>query len=164
MDYGSPDGLGRFVESSSRCREAIERGQLIYAHTEAANYHCPKAKNLAHRLGRGDLLVNLDADNSNRGIRRVIERCYSDPNESTVLQMDEGTKGDPLRGTFGRICIPRYWFYRLGGYDESFLPTSVVGPAALLQLGTRWLKRHPIPAWKAGIRCGEPTRRPAAAI
>ena len=122
LDYGSPDGLARFVESSPRCRAAIDSGQLIYARTEAPRYHCPKAKNLAHRLARGRLLVNLDADNSNRGIRRAIDRCFVDPDEDIILQMDEGSHDDPLRGTFGRICIPRYWFYRLGGYDESFQP------------------------------------------
>jgi hypothetical protein len=122
VDYGSTDGLGRFVESSEYCREAIEKGRLVYAHTEAASYHCPKAKNLAHRIARGELLVNLDADNNNRGMRRAIERCFGNCKEEAVLQMDEGKRSDPLRGTFGRICLSRYWFYRLGGYDESFLP------------------------------------------
>lgn len=121
VDYGSADGLGRYIESSPACQNAMESGRLVYARTEAKHYHCPKAKNLAHRLGRGDLLVNLDADNSNEGMRRIISRRYARV-EDLVLQMDEGERGDPLRGTFGRICIPRYWFYRLGGYDESFEP------------------------------------------
>jgi hypothetical protein len=121
MDYGSPDGLGRFIASSTFCQNALESGRLVYARTEAKHYHCPKAKNLAHRLGRGELLVNLDADNGNGGMRRVISRCLA-RSDDVVLQMDEGTRGDPLRGTFGRICIPRYWFYRLGGYDETFAP------------------------------------------
>jgi hypothetical protein len=121
VDYGSRDGLGRFVASSPICLKAIEAGRLVYARTEAKHYHCPKAKNLAHRLGRGELLVNLDADNNNHGMRRVISRYLSNE-EDVILQMDEGKRGDPLRGTFGRICIPRYWFYRLGGYDESFAP------------------------------------------
>ncbi|HWE50187.1 MAG TPA: glycosyltransferase [Bryobacteraceae bacterium] len=121
LDYGSRDGLGRFIESSPVFQKALESGRLVYARTEAKNYHCPKAKNLAHRIARGELLVNLDADNNNGGMRRVITRCLQD-GEDVVLQMDEGTRGDPLRGTFGRICIPRYWFYRLGGYDEAFAP------------------------------------------
>lgn len=121
VDYGSRDDLGRFIASSPDCQRAIASGRLVYARTEAKHYYCPKAKNLAHRLGRGELLVNLDADNSNRGMRGAIARCFS-RNEDAVLQMDEGTRGDPLRGTFGRICLPRYWFYRLGGYDESFGP------------------------------------------
>jgi hypothetical protein len=121
IDYGSQDGLGRYIESSPVCQNAMESGRLVYARTEAKNYHCPKAKNLAHRLGRGDLLVNLDADNTNEGMRRIISRRYAREHD-VVLQMDEGERGDPLRGTFGRICIPRYWFYRLGGYDESFEP------------------------------------------
>jgi hypothetical protein len=121
LDYGSPDGLVRFVASSDVCLRAIEAGRLIYAHTSAKHYHCPKAKNLAHRLGRGSFLVNLDADNSNRGMRRAISRSFSFDDDA-ILQMDEGPAGDPLRGTFGRIGVPRYWFHRLGGYDEQFAP------------------------------------------
>ncbi len=120
VDYGSRDNLGRFIASSPECQKAIEFGRLVYARTEAKHYHCPKAKNLAHRLGRGEILVNLDADNSNSGMRRAIDRCFA--SGDAVLQMDDGARGDPLRGTFGRIAIPRYWFHRLGGYDESFAP------------------------------------------
>src|ERR1700739_4368869 len=68
VDYGSRERVGRFVGSSPVCQKAIEAGRLVYARTEAKHYHCPKAKNLAHRLGRGELLVNLDADNSNHGM------------------------------------------------------------------------------------------------
>ncbi|MGP8238180.1 MAG: hypothetical protein ACLQVW_22605 [Limisphaerales bacterium] len=124
VDYGSPDGLGRFVESSKRCQEAIARGKLVYAFVEGENYHCPKAKNLAHRLGRGGLLVNLDADNSNQGMRQLIDQCFAEHGEDTVLQMHEGSQVDPFPGTFGRICLPRYWFLVLGGRDESFSPAG----------------------------------------
>jgi hypothetical protein len=121
LDYGSPDGLNRFIESSTTCQSAMESGRLVYAQTAAKHYHCPKAKNLAHRLARGKLLVNLDADNSNCRMRAAIGRRFSN-GDDLILQMDEGVHGDPLRGTFGRICVPRYWFYRLGGYDEAFEP------------------------------------------
>jgi hypothetical protein len=119
LDYGSPDGLSRFVESSERCRHAINRGQLTYAYTAADRHHCSLAKNLAHRLGRGDLLVNVDADNNIQGMREVIDEYFTNPIDDVILHMDDGTAG-----AFGRICIPRYWFYTLGGYDESFAPSA----------------------------------------
>ncbi len=119
LDYGSPDGLSRFVESSERCRHAINRGQLTYAYTRADRHHCSLAKNLAHRLGRGDLLVNVDADNNIQGMREVIDEYFARPIDEVILHMDDGTAG-----AFGRICIPRYWFYTLGGYDESFGPSA----------------------------------------
>jgi hypothetical protein len=121
LDYGSRDGLNRFIESSPACQSAMEAGRLVYARAAAKYYHCPKAKNLAHRVARGRLLVNLDADNSNGRMRAVISRRFVS-GDDIILQMDEGVQGDPLRGTFGRICVPRYWFYRLGGYDEAFEP------------------------------------------
>lgn len=119
LDYGSPDGLARFVESSQRCRDAINQGRLTYVYAEAEKHHCSKAKNLAHRLGRGDILVNLDADNSNAGMREVIDQCFSGRIDDIAVHMDDGAAG-----AFGRICIPRYWFYMLGGYDESFAPSA----------------------------------------
>jgi hypothetical protein len=119
LDYGSPDGLSRFVESSERCRHAINRGQLTYAYTPADRHHCSLAKNLAHRLGRGDLLVNVDADNNIQGMREVIDEYFANSIDEVILHMDDGTAG-----AFGRICIPRYWFYTLGGYDESFAPSA----------------------------------------
>lgn len=119
LDYGSPDGLSRFIESSERCRHAINRGQLTYASTVADRHHCSLAKNLAHRLGRGDLLVNVDADNNIQGMREVIDEYFTGPIDEIILHMDDGNAG-----AFGRICIPRYWFYTLGGYDESFAPSA----------------------------------------
>jgi len=119
LDYGSPDGLGRFVESSERCRQAIRRGQLLYAYTPAERHHCSLAKNLAHRLGRGDLLVNVDADNNIEGMREVIDEHFINAIDEVILHMDDGTGG-----AFGRICIPHYWFHTLGGYDESFAPSA----------------------------------------
>ena len=119
LDYGSPDGLARFVDSSQRCRDAINRGQLTYVYTEAERHHCSRAKNLSHRMGRGDILVNLDADNSNAGMRAVIDEHFPGRIDDVVVHMDDGAAG-----AFGRICIPRYWFYTLGGYDESFAPSS----------------------------------------
>jgi len=119
LDYGSPDGLSRFVESSNRCRQAINRGQLTYVYTYAEKHHCSLAKNLAHRFGRGDLLVNVDADNNVEGMREVIDECFTGPIDDVILHMDDGAAG-----AFGRICIPRYWFYTLGGYDESFAPSA----------------------------------------
>jgi hypothetical protein len=120
LDYGSADGLKRFVESSIRCRQAITKGKLVYAYTEAPHYHCPKAKNLAHRLGKGDFLVNLDADNSIEGMRDVIEKVYAHSSEPIVLHMDNGLHN----GAYGRICLARHFFYKLGGYNESFLPSA----------------------------------------
>ena len=92
----------------------------LCAHRNVRVY-LPESEDLAHRLARGDVLINLDADNSNRGMRRVVDRYFAKLQDAALLQMDEGTQGDPLRGTFGRIGLSRYWFYRLGGYDESFL-------------------------------------------
>jgi hypothetical protein len=115
VDYGSPDGLNRFVESSQRCRQAMEQGRLTYVFTEVKKYNCARAKNLAHRLARGDLLVNLEPDDSIRGRRRVIDKYFPVGFEDTAVQMTDGVRGKISEP----ICLPRYWFYRMGGFDES---------------------------------------------
>ena len=52
-------------------------------------------------------------------MREVIDEYFSGAIGEVILHMDDGTAG-----AFGRICIPRYWFYTLGGYDESFGPSA----------------------------------------
>lgn len=119
VDYGSPDGLWNYIRASQHCMQAIRDKKLVYVRVEANHYHCPKAKNLAHRIAQGRILVNLDADNSNEGMREVIERRFS-ADEKIVLHMDNNMHN----GAFGRIGLTKEWFYRLGGYDESFLPSA----------------------------------------
>jgi len=114
VNFGSRDGLDEFM--MNRLEQINPR--ILYArdaHPKA--WHLSIAKNLAHRLGAGDILVNLDCDNLiadavNR--IKIIFRCKVD-----MLHMWSGTVGD---GTCGRIAVRTPTFFRLGGYDESFYP------------------------------------------
>lgn len=94
--------------------------QIIYARDLSDRpWHTSVAKNIAHRLGSGDILVNLDCDNF---IGDMIEAiCAHFQTDIQVLHLWSGTFMD---GTFGRIAIDRKAFYDLGGYDESFHPAG----------------------------------------
>ncbi|MBI5276993.1 MAG: glycosyltransferase [Burkholderiales bacterium] len=145
VDYGSGDGLAEWVWA--RWRSPIEEGRLrFFEVTGQLPWSSPRAKNLAHRIARGEYLFNLDADN------RITA--------SDVLMLVEAARGgysvhqfsgDWRDGTFGRIGVPRQVFLDLGGYDEAMLPMATHDGDLLQRLlasGQR-VKRLPAPRVRA---------------
>lgn len=62
LDYNSSDGLGDWVKSD--LMRYIEDGVLSYYRTEEPKYYqLAHSKNLAFKLGSGDIVMNVDADN-----------------------------------------------------------------------------------------------------
>jgi len=115
LDYNSRDGLGEWIRK--RHSADIECGKLIYARTdEPSGFHQAHAKNLSHRLATGDILCNLDADNyATSQFTEYLLDLFSS-RERVV------TRGQSGEGFFGRIALPKFWFYRMGGYDEELVP------------------------------------------
>jgi hypothetical protein len=115
VDYHSPDGLAAWVWDNFEPEIAAGRLRFFEVLDEAP-WHMAKAKNLAHRLARGPLLFNLDADNfltaqDLQHIRAAVAQG---------LCCRQGT-GNIRDGTPGRIGLPREAFHRIGGYDEALL-------------------------------------------
>jgi len=120
VNYGSTDNLTRYIESSYACRKSMDKNKFKYIDVlDVSKYHCSKAKNIAHRFASGKFLINLDADNTNHLINKRILNT-NNVNEA-LIHLWSNTNKD---GTYGKICIPKNIFYKLGGYDESFLPTA----------------------------------------
>jgi hypothetical protein len=98
---------------------AMPRNFLYARDREDRPWHMSRSKNIAHRLGSGDVLVNLDCDNflgnTIEVVREPLERGVK------AIHLWSGTKGD---GTCGRIAVTREVFHSLGGYDESFQPVG----------------------------------------
>lgn len=116
VNYGSTDSLTRYIQSSRLCLKSIENKKLIYAEVlDVKNYHSSKAKNIAHILGNGDFLVNLDADNFNSGMHK---RILKHKNKNCLIYFAV----EKYWNSYGRIAIKKDSFYKLGGYDESFMP------------------------------------------
>ncbi len=114
VDYNSSDGLAEWIEQ--HFLDEVRSGQLTFVREHAASgFHMSKAKNLAHRFARGDMLCNLDADNWVDGL---VDACGALEDDAII----HGIGQEVQMGTPGRICVPRAWFYALGGYDESFHP------------------------------------------
>ena len=72
-----------------------------------------RAKNIAHDMASGEILVNVDADN-------FLSRDYIDGvlnlfnKDMDIIIHGEG------EGVGGRIAISKFNYLRLGGYDERF--------------------------------------------
>lgn len=116
VDYGSTDGLATWIWETYR--PFIQNGALKFFEVRnPVRWSAPRAKNLAHRLGGGEYLFNLDADNfvsadeiqMIRGLEPIGAPCHQ-------------FSGSFRDGSFGRIGLSRALFFKLGGYDETMLP------------------------------------------
>lgn len=114
LNYSSRDDLDAFL--TDQLPPASQR--IIYARQqEDRPWHASVAKNVAHRIGRGQFLFNLDCDNFIGDAVEVI-RAYT-ARGCRLLHLWSGLHQD---GTYGRIGMQRDLFHALGGYDESFDP------------------------------------------
>jgi hypothetical protein len=114
LDFNSSDGLDSFMA------EQLPRlsSRIVYAREASGrSWHASVAKNIAHRLGRGNVLFNLDSDNHIGDAVEVVRHYFSQG--CRVLHQWSGAFPD---GTYGRIAMARDAFHNLGGYDESFYP------------------------------------------
>lgn len=114
VNFGSQDTLDEFI--IGRLPEAPRRVSYVrdLSHSE---WHLSIAKNVAHRLASGDILVNLDCDNFiGTALDAVLESFSKD---TPILHLWSGKFRD---GSCGRIAIAKNVFLKIGGYDESFLP------------------------------------------
>ncbi len=145
LDYNSSDGLEAWVREF--LSEFIAGGRVVFARERSALYfHAARAKNIAHRLASGDVVVNLDADNWCEGI---TSHLWENFRPQCVYQYYNQNSD----GSFGRIALARDAFLRLGGYNESFLPmvwedSDLLERAKLIGLdlvATTFEKRPPIP-------------------
>jgi hypothetical protein len=93
---------------------------VVYAReVQSRPWHMSVAKNIAHRIGSGDVLVNLDCDNFIGNSLDLVAEPLA--RGAKAVHLWSGTPGD---GTCGRIAIARDVYYQFGGYDETFYPVG----------------------------------------
>ncbi len=106
--------------------EKIKSGRIKYARTEQSHFHMAHAKNMAHRLGEGDILVNLDADNAvGKDFTGWLEDKFQENPDIFVRPSVKGqikyqlTRSKTTDGIAGRIAVSSDMFHKLHGYRES---------------------------------------------
>lgn len=112
LDYNSKDGLEDLVKS--RFSQEIESGRLVYYTEKTAQYfeRC-NAKNIAHLMASGDVVVNIDADNfTGPGYASELARIFAD-NQDVVVTC--ARKSTDMVGKIGMLSSN---FRALRGYDE----------------------------------------------
>lgn len=111
LDYNSQDGLEIWVKEN--LKEHLLSGLVkYYKSTEPQYFQMSHAKNVAHKLASGEIICNLDADNFLRPEFLT-----------TVLKLFEKNGQIILHGTggaYGKICLKKDYFLKLGGYNEDF--------------------------------------------
>jgi hypothetical protein len=127
LDYGDDNGIeGRTIKQwlMDTYPQHIASGRIRYARTEQTHFKMAHAKNMAHRLGTGDVLVNLDADNvMGTGFAEWLDKKFRE-NEDTLARVVYDNPFKKVlfpkytKGLDGRIAVSVSNFHLIGGYDE----------------------------------------------
>lgn len=127
LDYGDDNGIeGKTIKEwlIEKFPEEIASGRIRYARTEQEHFKMAHAKNMAHRLGTGDVLVNLDADNvMGAGFAKWLDKKFDEDKKFAYCSDRDKFKEkilhkNSLEGVSGRIAISSDTFHQMHGYDE----------------------------------------------
>jgi hypothetical protein len=121
VNFNSKDGLHEWAKDT--LSSFISDGIVNYFYTkDPEHFHMSKAKNLAHRLATGDILVNLDADNF-LGKNHALYLNYLYHIDKSGKKVFRFTKPDMrYYDTSGKIALRKSEFKAVGGYREDLLP------------------------------------------
>jgi hypothetical protein len=120
LDYNSKDNIGDWVQKT--LGKYIRTGLLKYYKTSEPQYfHSSHAKNMALKLGTGEIICMVDADNyAGPGYAQWIDAVFKDHGDNTIITTLR-KDAIPYRDQGGKFCLSRDLFYAVGGLDEDLV-------------------------------------------
>lgn len=122
LDYNSQDGMEFWAQEN--LGEYIASGKVVYYKTfEPSSFSHSHAKNLALKLGSGDILCSINADHfTGPGFATYVNDAFH-KNNSTVLthipvNPYQKTKTDSPTDLWGKVCVKKNHFLAVKGMDE----------------------------------------------
>lgn len=114
LDYNSKDGLDDWMCGFLKANPVAN--QVAYYRERSAKFFDPRnAKNAAHLLASGDVVVNIDADNfTGPGYASALAAVFATTDKLFV------TAKTAIRSMCGKIAFRKEDFIALRGYDEIF--------------------------------------------
>lgn len=118
LDYNSQDGLHSWVKENMI--EYIRSGRLNYYRfqTNKPDYFShAHSKNIAFKLAKGNILTSVNADHFiEPGFLEYVKEKFSTQQDFALISnINTG-----VQDNFGRLCITKNDFFKIGGFDESF--------------------------------------------
>jgi glycosyltransferase involved in cell wall biosynthesis len=106
----------------------IKEGRIRLVYSEQPNWQMSHAKNMAHRMATGDVVVNMDADNfMENGFAEWLNKVFNkNPHRVVIAGMKDSLTAayihkKPLKDIRGRLAVLKSDFDRLHGYNEKFV-------------------------------------------
>lgn len=123
LDYDSQDGMEAWARKE--LAGLTKSGRVVYGKiTGVPRFHHAHAKNVAHLLASGDLVVNLDADNfTGKEYAAEMARIFEEAGQRTLICVPDTLHKSP--SLYGRIGMGNTLFKELRGYDESIMGWAV---------------------------------------
>lgn len=117
LDYNSQDGLEEWVKEN--LSDHIKSGIVKFYQTKEPKYwFAAHAKNIAHKMATGDILVNIDSDILiPEGFCEYIRDLFSSGHR--VVMSFESSDPYGHDGCAGIVGAQKEDFYSVNGYDES---------------------------------------------
>lgn len=125
LDYNSMDGMDAWVKENMG--EYISKGIVKYYRTyEPAFFNHCHAKNLALKLGTGEIVCNINADHyTAENFAGYINDVFMRHENIVLTPIPVATyhhkKGYPPGDIWGKVCVKKTDFLQVGGFDERMI-------------------------------------------
>lgn len=118
LDYNSVDEMEQWIKTNFM--KFIKKGRIVYYKNPYPNqFNMAHFKNMVSRLGSGNIICLIDADNyTGQGYAKYINSCFN-RNYNSFLTTIGKRKTTNIKDVLGRVCFRKDDFLAVEGFDES---------------------------------------------